>query len=134
MPLSNYNQGVSITELVNGLEPGLDRAVLRVLAFHIGRENAISRGKLRTDVANHGFAVHERALRACIGLLRKAGQPICSTGGEDGGYWLGTSIGEVQDYVDHEINSRIKDLAETKEGILRGARERWGEGIQGKLF
>src|SRR3990172_6079742 len=76
MPLSDYNQGVSITEMVDGLEAGLDRAVLRVLSFRVGRGEAISRGDLVRMVGQHGFSVHERALRLCIQMLRKSGQPI----------------------------------------------------------
>jgi len=49
MPLTDFdfNRGVSLTELIQGLPAGLDRAVLRVLSFHTGRKLAISRGDLR---------------------------------------------------------------------------------------
>ena len=137
MPLSDYNQGVSITEMVDGLEAGLDRAVLRVLSFRVGRGEAISRGDLVRMVGQHGFSVHERALRLCIQMLRKSGQPICSTGGEDGGYWLAASWEELNEYLEREVHARAMDLLE-QEKALRAAGERlWGEfspGVQMNLF
>ena len=41
-----YNVGVNMAKMVDELPAGLDRAVLRVLSFHVGREMAISRGNL----------------------------------------------------------------------------------------
>jgi predicted DNA-binding transcriptional regulator YafY len=131
---AEYNAGVRIDKLIDELPAGLDRALLRVLSFHTGRGLAIGRGDLVRELKRHGFDVHERAARACINQLRKQGFPIGSTGGEDGGYWICKSWNEVKEYVDRELTSRIIDLAETKAGMLRGAQERWGEGIQERLF
>lgn len=132
--MSNYNTGFSLPELIASLPPGVDRAILRVLSFHVGRDQAIGRAMLRHEVASLGFNLHERALRAAINQLRKAGQPILSTGGEDGGYWMAAGPDEVQEFIDRELTARIADLAETKAGILAGSKERWGEALQGRLF
>lgn len=131
---AEYNVGVNISKMVDDLPAGLDRAMLKVLSYHVGRSLAISRGELVIALKSHGFDIHERAMRAAINQLRKDGHPICSTGGDEGGYWLGESFLEVKEYIDHELNSRISDLAETKAGMMRGAQERWGEGIQEKFF
>jgi hypothetical protein len=74
--------------MISEMPPGLDRAILRVLSFHQGREQAIGRGRLVGDLARMGYEVHERVMRACINELRKKGQLICSTGGDGGGYYL----------------------------------------------
>jgi hypothetical protein len=123
----DFNKGVSLTELIDGLPPGLDRAVLRVLAFHTGRKLAISRVDLVKVIAQHGFPVHERALRACINLLRKNGQPICSTGGDDGGYWLAANWDELNEYLEREIHSRAMDLLEQEQALKASGEKLWGK-------
>lgn len=132
--MTMYNAGFSLPELIASLPPGTDRAILRILSFHIGRGNAISRICLKTELVSLGFDMHERAMRAAINQLRKAGQPILSTGGDDGGYWLAANRDEVEEFIDRELTARIADLAETKAGILAGANERWGEAVQARLF
>ena len=123
---SEYNAGVNIARMVEEMPAGLDRAILRVLSFHVGRSLAISRGDLVVAVAQHGFFVHERQARAAINLLRKAGQAICSTGGEDGGYWLAAGWDELLEYLEREIHSRAMDLLEQEGALRRAAEMRWG--------
>jgi len=131
---NKFNQGVNIRQMADELPAGAERALLRVLSFHTGRASAISRGELVQALKSHGFRLHERAVRSLINELRKQGQPICSTGGEDGGYWLGESLGDVEEFVEREFTSRIMDMLETKKSMLTRAKERWGEGRQEKLF
>lgn len=122
-----YNIGVNVQRMVEEMPAGLDRAILRVLSFHVGRDLAISRSQLVIDVAQHGFFVHERQARAAINLLRKSGHAICSTGGEDGGYWLASDWAELMEYIEREIHSRAMDLLEQEGALKRMARETWGE-------
>lgn len=65
-----------LDEMISEMPPGLDRAILRVLSFHQGRDKAIGRGRLVGDLARAGFKVNERVMRACINELREAGT-IC---------------------------------------------------------
>ena len=121
-----YNAGVNIRALVDELPAGLDRALLRVLGFHVGRSTAIGRGELVQALKIHGFKVHERAVRAMINELRKQGVAICSTGGEEGGYWLAANWEELNEYIEHELHSRAMDLMEQEGALRREAEKRWG--------
>jgi DNA-binding transcriptional regulator PaaX len=124
----------AIDDLIRNLPAGLDRAVLRVLSFHVGRGQAISRQDLLADLHQLGFRVHERAARAQISQLRKAGHLICSAGGVNGGYWLGDDRAEVEEFINTEITPRIADLAETRSALQAAVREKWGEATQPSLF
>lgn len=112
--------------MIDRLPAGLERAMLRVLSFHQGRERAIGRGALVTELRRLGFAVSEREARLQINLLRKAGQPICSTGGPDGGYWLAAGWDELQAYIEQELHSRAMDLLEQEKALRAEAEKRWG--------
>ena len=121
-----FNKGVDMGAMIAELPVGLDRAVLRVLSMHKGRENAISRGQLVLDVGSMGFHMHERAIRACINLLRKDGHPICSTGGEDGGYWWAVNWDELNDYLQREVDARATDLLEQSRALRATGERLWG--------
>src|SRR5512139_3062396 len=126
------NQGFDLEEFVGSLPMGLERAVLRVLGFHQGRDQAIGRRDLLAAVAQHGFVVHERALRAQINELRKEGHPICSTGGEDGGYWMAANWDELNEFADRELHSRAMDLLEVERALREAGERRWGQYSSGK--
>lgn len=125
------NKGVDVDDMVGALPAGLERAILRVLLFHVGRSQAIGRKDLLGAVAQHGFSVGDRALRLCINLLRKEGQLICSTGGEDGGYWLAENWDELVEYL-QEPHSRAMDLLEQEQAQREAAEKRWGMYSPGK--
>ena len=108
------------------LDPCIERAVLTVLEYRIGRDMAISRAQLRTEVARLGFPAHERVIRATVNSLRKAGHLICSTGGEGGGYWMGMNWQEVDEFITQEVHARLVDLAETEAALKRAAEAKWG--------
>lgn len=112
--------------MIDRLPPGLERAMLRVLSFHQGRGNAIGRGELVNALRRHGFAVSEREMRLQVNLLRKQGQPICSTGGAEGGYWLAANWDELVEYLDREVHSRAMDLLEQEKALRAEAERRWG--------
>lgn len=124
---AEYNAGVNLKELIDELPAGLDRAMLRVLCFHVGRATAIGRQDLVQALKAHGFKVHERAARAAINQLRKAGYPICSTGGEEGGYWYAANWTELMEYIEREIHSRAMDLLEQEGALREMGKKRWGE-------
>lgn len=113
--------------LINDLPAGLDRAMLRVLSFHRGRNSAIGRPQLVSELARMGFQVHERQARACINQLRKSGSPICSTGGTDGGYYLASDWNELNDYIKREIEARAFDLLEQAKALRAQAEQTWGK-------
>ena len=118
---------VHTQDLIALLPPGIDRALLGILAFHQGREAAISRGALVHMCASMGFSVHERAMRAAINQLRKQGHMICSTGGEGGGYYMATNWLELTDYLESEVRPRALDLLEQEKALQQAAEKTWGQ-------
>ena len=52
-----YNAGIDIAALIDELPAGIDRAILRILSFHTGRGDAISRGKLVGDLSSMGLTL-----------------------------------------------------------------------------
>ena len=130
-----YNAGVSLQAVIDNMPPGLDRALLRILSQRVGREAAISRPNLLAELKKLGFEVHERMARACINQLRKAGHPICSTGGNDSGYWWAANWAELREYLEREVHSRAMDLLEQEQALKRAGERAWGpERNQIKLF
>jgi hypothetical protein len=117
------------------LPPGLGRTVLKILGFHVGKDRAISRGALVDNVSRMGLHMHERAVRACINEMRKNGTLICSTGGEEGGYWIPKDWNELEDYIERELHSRAMDLLEQEKALRKEGEKRWGPASkQEKLF
>lgn len=93
----------------------LRECVLYLLNFHQGRKQAISRSELLHQLADHGFAgVEEREVRIIIHDLKQSGELIGSTGGIGGGYYIATGWDELEDYWEHEIDSRALDLLQQK--------------------
>jgi len=115
-----------LDEMIHEMPAGLDRAILRVLSFHQGRDQAIGRGKLVGELARLGFYVHERVMRACINELRKQGQLICSTGGDGGGYYLPANWSELDEYIRRELHPRAMDLLEQEQALKAAAEKQWG--------
>lgn len=132
--MAEFNKGFDIEKLIEGLPPGLERVVLRVLQYHVGQDQAIRRGDLVRDVRYYLGRANERAIRATINLLRKDGFPICSTGGVDGGYWIAAAPEELDEYLNREVKARVKDLQAQLNALTRTMKELWGEGVQGRLL
>jgi len=109
------------------LPPGIDRAVMRILTERVGQENAIIRGAFVAMVKAYGYNVTERQVRYCVNQLRKRGVPICSTGGESGGYWYASDWDELLDYIHRELDSRISDLMEQRRALKDQAEKTWGK-------
>jgi hypothetical protein len=124
-----YNAGFSLKKLIDSMPVGLEREVLRILDFHRGHKNVISRKKLINDLRSLGFHIDDRKVRACINQLRKSEKPgswICSTGGENGGYWMAESQEELEQYIQREQESRLKDLAKQAKAMRIAAEKYWG--------
>jgi DNA-binding IscR family transcriptional regulator len=124
--MSTFNQNVQLDEYLKQAEPGLERAILRVLQPREGRACAISRNSLIENVESLGISSSDRILRAKINELRKKGHLICSTGGKDGGYWLAADWNELTVYLRAEVLSRALDLLNTEEAMKKAAEKRWG--------
>lgn len=123
-----YNAGVSVQEMIDQLPAGLDRAILRIISFHVGHDNRISRVQFILDLKTHGFDYthDDRIPRLCINKLRKEGVEICSTGGSKGGYWMANGHEELEEFLEHEVDKRAKDLHEQASAMRKAAEKRWG--------
>lgn len=118
---STYNAGYVLEMPV-----GLERAVARVLDFHVGRGNAISRADLLNALYLVGFGVDERVAREAVNKLRKEGRMICSTGGKKGGYWMAADWKELNEYIEREVDARTFDLLMQKKALRAAAEKVWG--------
>jgi hypothetical protein len=96
-------------------------AILQVLTRHIGRNNAISMGRLYRLAFREEFAdvINDtRLMRSIITELRDAGNPICSTPAQSGGgYYLSSAGSELKDYCVQQRKRALKILA--REAVLR---------------
>jgi DNA-binding transcriptional regulator PaaX len=129
-------------EEIRQMEPGLVRATLRILAFHIGKENTIRRSDLVEELHRSGFGsllvlnTFDRHMRAAIAELRKDGHLVCSSSG-DGGYYLARDRAEYNEFAQVEYRSKITDMAETLRAMDQAAARRFGSDApaeQGSLF
>ena len=130
--MTGFNVPVSVQHMIDELPPGLERAILRVLSFHIGRAKAISRQDLIGELLNHGFDYRkeDRPVRLAINQMRKQGHPICSTGGIGGGYFLAVDWAELNEYLQAEIHARAMDLLEQEKAMRDGGSRLWGSQSQ----
>ena len=71
-------------------------------------------------------------VRMTIQALRKDGHPICSTGGEDGGYWMAANWAELDEYLEREVRSRALDLLEQEKALKSAGEKLWGRYSPGK--
>jgi hypothetical protein len=131
---SKFNINFDLEGYIQSLDPGLERAVSRVLQHRIGRDQAINGKLLLKTVRYVNRHVNDRSIRLVINLLRKRGVPVCSTGGVDGGYWIAASAVELDEFIKHELVSRISDLQEQCNALRKTQRQLWGEGVQRRLL
>jgi hypothetical protein len=115
------NLGNAYTDLAQ-----VERTLLRVLSFHVGRQNVIGRPGLLAQLNRSGFDIDDRQLRLQINLLRKRGILICSAGGRNGGYWIAANHDEIDKFLNHEVRARIADLSEQDRAMSTSAREAFG--------
>jgi len=119
-------------EIIRQTEPGMERAVLRVVSMHVGAENAISREQLAGAVTHLGFGrnanqvTFDRKLRMAISSLRKLGVLICSSSG-DHGYYIARDQEEYETFAAAEYRSKISDMATTLRAMDQAAEQRFGK-------
>jgi hypothetical protein len=99
--------------LIDTMPPGLDRAILSILRFHIGLDNAVEKEPLMLELSKTGYGPRdERQVRLAIVKLRKAGVPVCSSS-KEAGYFLPLTFAEFEEFVAREYWKKVKDMAET---------------------
>jgi len=120
--MNNYTPKQFYDLLISNMPHGIERAMLRVLSYHMGKENAISKPDLMLELKRLGFRTSERQARACIVELRKHGHLIASSSGE-GGYFLCSSMEEYNEFAQVEYKSKIVDMSQTLAAMDEGARD-----------
>lgn len=109
---------------------GLEGDLLRILHCHHGKDRKIGGAALLAQVRLSGVKVSERVFRYAIHELRRDGYLICSMPGEDGGYWIASSLDEFTEFIDQEIHPKAMDLLETEKVMRQAARQQFGEAVQ----
>lgn len=114
----------------------LDRAVLRVLRRHVGKEGRISREELVSAIygaraKDDPNQVGDRRVRASIERLREKWVILSSSG--SGGYWLPESESEAQDFI-AEMESRAMKMLQTTGRMKRNLREQFEPRMQMELW
>jgi hypothetical protein len=122
-----FNAGVDLDQMINELPHGVERCLLRVLSFHVGREKSIGRFELLKQLKSHGFSINERVMRELIHNLNIRDQLIGSTGGKGGGYWICESWDDFLEYDTAETMSRLSSLAHKHNAMMRTAEKRFGK-------
>jgi hypothetical protein len=118
--------------MIEQMEPGLKRSVLRVISQRRGRENAINRENLAKAMESAGFgkgltlSTFDRKIRNTITDLRKEGALICSSSGE-AGYFMARSQEEYDTFAATEYRSKIKDMAATLQAMDQAAEQLFGK-------
>lgn len=129
---SNLNMGFSMSQALNGVSNDLEMAILRVVMYHIGREHAISREELLSELRSQGYKHDDRTVRLAVSELRAKGIPLAGTGGIRGGYWILKDKQEADDYLKVELHDRGMNLLK-QESAVRASFDRWFPGGQLKL-
>jgi len=127
-----YNN--SLDRYIFELSPGLERTLVRVLKTCRGYERRITKRKLMRCIASQVPKTQERAVRAMIARLRKEGVPICSTAGAGGGYWYAATPEELDEFINRELKSKIKDMRETVDALQKTRMDIWGDVVQVRMF
>lgn len=83
---------------------------------HVGIEGAIKSRYLAMQLGTT-----DRMVRACVNSLRKRGIPICSSVGENAGFYFPTSKREYEEFKHRDYLSRIKDMQRVVDAMDWGA-------------
>lgn len=120
-------------QIIDEMEPGLERCILSILAQRKGIQKAVKKGELTALARANGFKVsNERQIRLAISHLRKQGVLIGSTNAD--GYFMCADMREWQYVKDTELLARVADISETVRIMDQAARAAFGEGYQGRLI
>ena len=110
-----------LTQRINQMPMCKERYILRQLDYCWGEENAVSRQVLlqRLNVNPRLITIEDRELRRRIAALREDGWPICSKGGENGGYWLGDddSVKEFRQREDRRAKTILVRDSKLEKGL-----------------
>jgi len=133
-PFAIHRRVNQYQKMIAEMPAGLDRALLRVLSFHVGHQNAIGQNALVRMLQLEGSFVQERQARQCIHDLRRQGHLICSAPGESGGYYLAASLAEFIEFCDQELHLKALDMLETESAMRAAARQQFGEASQPQMI
>jgi hypothetical protein len=113
--------------LTEDVRQRLEKSVLLIISYHIGRKNVISGARLLFELQCQGFDIKDtRYFREIINKLRKEGYAIGSTGGINGGYWLCANMEELEAFLKVQFHDFAMDLLEQESAMRRGAARMWG--------
>jgi len=138
--VDKFNSGVDFG-ILYGKDELLRSCVLMALRNAVGHSQRITRTELVLRVRsvwylhggqNVGSAPGDRRIRNAIRDLRRDGALILSTGGRKGGYWKATSLAEVREFCEAELEARAKDLFWTASQLEAAALVEFGR--QTNLF
>ena len=115
-------------KLIATMPQGLEKAVVQVLKYHVGKEQAIKKDAILADLKNMGYTPHERQFRDAVRNLRRDGWLVGSFSAD--GYFLIANKAEFDQFANTEIRPRIADLSETLSAMETAARQRFGEAVQ----
>lgn len=110
-----------------------ENAVWTIVKQYDKRE-PISRGELVSKVRRLGFDISERQVREVIKQLRRKEYLICSTPGNNGGYYLAASLADYEEFDRLEYGAKIADMAETRAAMKRAATRQFGTVYQQSMF
>lgn len=134
------NQKSRIDKMLDDMPQSLERVILRILTFHIGKQNAIKNADILKEIHDAAFLLNvsdkhaSRTVRSEMANLRKQGIMACYG---DSGYYLAANASELNEYQQRQLTSRIKDLSDQNMGLTKAGRELFGDGFeaeQGELF
>jgi hypothetical protein len=116
-----------IDSLSEDVKQRLEKSVLLIISYHIGRKNVISGARLLFELQCQGFDIKDtRYFREIINKLRKEGYAIGSTGGIKGGYWLCANMEELEAFLKVQFHDFAMDLLEQESAMRKGASRMWG--------
>ena len=123
----------SYQQIIDDMEPGLERCILSILDKRKGITNAVKKGEIIALTRANGFKVsNERQIRLAISHLRKQGVLIGSTNAD--GYFMCATLQEWQYVKDTELLARVRDISETVSIMDKSARAAFGDGYQAALL
>lgn len=114
--------------LITNMPAGIDRGIMSVLRFHVGKERAIQKGEIIEDMKRMGYYCHERQFRERIHELRRQGWLIASLSAD--GYYLVANKIEYSEFRESEFTARIDDLSITRSAMDTAAKQQFGEAVQ----
>jgi len=113
-------------ELIDELPAGLTRVVGRIISYHVGRENAITKRELENQVrASLGVKTKSlpRKIRVAVHELRNNGMLICSSS-SGSGYWIAEDYGEAAEFIG-EMKGRGSDILNTARRMEQNAESKF---------